>query len=472
MMPLHPFTRRVLSCVAALCAAWSLAATARAADLSAGRKQVCAYTQNQTQLLPGFASLVGRATVDCGMVYGGGTAWSDWDSPWFLHYVDPNYNWAGWVRSSPADDPRQLIVNMQLIPSGVASQDWRAEGAAGAFEGYDRTLAQNLVNGGLASAIIVLGAEANGTWEDDNIGSDPAQVAEWVQTWRNTVLAMRSVPGADFRFVWAVNNRVPATPFASYYPGDDVVDVIGDDAYDSGVTADANDWNEVAGGPAGVDALVAFAQSHGKPVAFPEWGVGVRNSGNLAGNDDPGYLNGLAGVVAHADVAFQCYFFNDEWETELQQGPLSLAAYRAAFGDGGWAVGADDGENVTPTPTFAPAPSPPAPAPAPAPATPAAPTASPASPGSAAAPISTATTPGRGTTTAPGAGGGAAGAGAAGSAGRPTSAGATPGHAVHRRRDTRRNATRRSRRAAARVRRLSRLRRRAHSGRRRPHRSR
>jgi hypothetical protein len=350
-MPVRPLFARLVLWTAVCGSSLAPCTTAQGATMPSGKKQVCAYSQNQTTMLPTFAALVGRATVDCGMVYVNSTDWAGWDSPWFLHYTDPNYNWATWVRKSPANDPRQFILNTTLIPSSVSSGDWRAQGAAGDFETYDRTLAQNLVNAGLSNAIIVLAAEANGNWEYDFIGSTPAQVANWVQTWRNTVTAMRSVPGAHFQFVWTINNRVPATPFASYYPGDDVVDIIGDDAYDMGVTDDANDWNEVSAGVDGVNALVAFAQSHGKPVAFPEWGVGVRNTSNLAGGDDPGYVNGLANVIAKNDVAFQSYFFNHEWQTQLQQGPLSLAAYGSAFGDGGWAVGSDDGENVTPTPT-------------------------------------------------------------------------------------------------------------------------
>jgi hypothetical protein len=351
-MSLRPLPSRLVLWAAVGGACLALCASAHAGTAGLGKKQVCAYSQNQTSLLPTFAALVDRATVDCGMVYVGSTDWAGWDSPWFLHMADPNDNWATWVHNSPANDPRQLIVNTTLIPSSLASADWRAEGAAGDFNAYDQTLAQNLISAGLSNAIIVLAPEANGNWEYDYIGSSAAQIADWIQTWRNTVIAMRSVPGANFRFVWTVNNRVPATPFASYYPGDDVVNIIGDDAYDSGVTDDANDWSEVSGSVDGVNSLLAFAQSHGKPVAFPEWGVGVRNSSNLAGGDDPGYLDGFANVIANNNVAFQSYFFNHEWETELQQGPASLAAYQAAFGDGGWAVGADDGENVTPTPTY------------------------------------------------------------------------------------------------------------------------
>ncbi len=358
-MSVRPLSSRLVLWAAVCGVALVLSATARATTLGPGKKQVCAYTQNQTAILPSFAALVGRATVDCGMVYVNSPDWAGWDSPWFLHYTDPNYNWANWVRSSPGNDPRQLIVNTTLIPSSIASSDWREQGAAGAFESDDRTLAQNLISAGLSNAIIVLAAEANGNWEYDYIGSTPTQIADWVQTWRNTVTAMRSVPGAHFQFVWTINNRVPATPFASYYPGDDVVDIVGDDAYDMGVTDDGGDWNEVSASVDGVNALVSFAQSHGKPVAFPEWGVGVRSAGNLAGGDDPGYVNGLASVIAGNDVAFQSYFFNHEWQNELQQGPASLAAYTSAFGDGGWAAGSDDGDNVSPTVTDPQAPPPP-----------------------------------------------------------------------------------------------------------------
>ncbi len=403
-MSLRPLFSRLVLWAAAGGACLGLCASARAGTIAPGRKQVCAYSQNQTAMLPTFAALVGRATVDCGMVYVSSTDWAGWDNPWFLHYADPNYNWAKWVHNSPASDPRQLIVNTTLIPSSLASADWRAEGAAGDFDAYDQTLAQNLIGAGLSNAIIVLAPEANGNWEYDYIGSSATQIANWIQTWRNTVIAMRSVPGANFRFVWTINNRVPATPFASYYPGDDVVDIIGDDAYDSGVTDDANDWSEVSGSVDGVNALLAFAQSHGKPVAFPEWGVGVRDTSNLAGGDDPGYLDGFATVIANNDVAFQSYFFNHEWETELQQGPASLAAYQAAFGDGGWAMGADDGENVTPAPAYGQA-SPPGSSAGQSGTTTAAPptttsTQADAAPASASTAGTAATSPGRVTTTA------------------------------------------------------------------------
>ena len=323
------------------------------ARITPNQKRVCAYTSsNAVSGLQSFASLVGRQAIDCAMVYSGTSDWPSWDNPWFLNLSNTDQNWGRWVQNSPLNDRRQLIVNMPLIPTTATSDDWRAIGAAGGYEQYATTLAQNLVNHGVGDSIIVLAAEANGSWESDYVGSTPQQMAEWVQFWRNTVHAMRAVSGAAFQFVWAVNNRFPATPFAQYYPGDDVVDMIGDDSYDSAVTADTNDWNEVYNSAGGLGALIAFANQHAKPIALPEWGVGVRNSSNLAGNDDPAYVQGMGQVTASNNVAFQTYFFAHEWQTELQQGPQSLAMYRYEFGDGGHAASLNDGMDMVPAPIY------------------------------------------------------------------------------------------------------------------------
>jgi hypothetical protein len=320
---------------------------AAAADATAGApKRVCLYDANDISGLATFAAMVGRRTIDCAMVYTGSPDWAGWVDPWFLHHPDPDLNWAAWVRNSPANDRRQLIISQPLIPSGLASTAWRRQGAAGRFEHYARRFAQNLVAGGVGDAIIRLSWEMNGTWNVDNIGTTSQDMTNWIAFWRHTVQAMRAVPGAHFKFVWCINNRYRNIPFADYYPGDDVVDIIGDDVYDSGVasgTSFAARWSAVGSSPGGLQDLIAFAGAHGKPIAIPEWGVGVPNSSNLAGGDDPAYVQGIAAVVADNDVAFQTYFYAHEWATQLQTGPLSLAAYQAAFGDRGYGVGYEGG---------------------------------------------------------------------------------------------------------------------------------
>ncbi len=306
-------------------------------------KRVCVYDHNSISGLAAFATEVGRKIVDCAMVYTGSPDWSGWVDPWFLHHPDPDLDWALSVRHSPTNDRRQLIISQPLIPAGLADTDWRARGAVGAYDGYARQFAQTLVDDGVGEAIIRLSWEMNGTWNVDSIGSTQTQRAQWVAFWRRTVLAMRSVPGAHFRFVWCINNIYRNIPFNSYYPGDDVVDIIGDDVYDAGVAAGADRWSTIYGRAGGLRDLVAFARLHRKPISIPEWGIAPQDGASLGGGDDATYVHNLAEVIATNNTAFQTYFYVGQFATQLQRGPRSLAAYRASFGDTGAPVGRNNG---------------------------------------------------------------------------------------------------------------------------------
>jgi hypothetical protein len=145
---------------------------------AANAKRVCVYDHNSVSGLAAFAAKVGRTVIDCAMVYTGSPDWSGWVDPWFLHHPNPDLNWAKWVRQSPANDRRQLIISQPLIPSGLAGTDWRAHGAAGAYEGYARQFARTLVKDGVGDAIIRLSWEMNGTWNVDSIGSTHSQRAQ------------------------------------------------------------------------------------------------------------------------------------------------------------------------------------------------------------------------------------------------------------------------------------------------------
>ena len=351
----------VLSLGAAFPAAQALAAkgtmarnVATATSTEANQKRECVMNQTSISGLSTFASMVGRQTIDCAMVYNAPSTWAQWASPWFIQYQPPSdLAWGGWVQSSPANDHRELVISQPLIPSGASGDpNWRAEGAAGDFTSYATQFAQNLVAAGVGDAIIRLSWEMNGNWFDDNIGSTSTDYANWVAFWRNTVLAMKAVPGAHFQFVWCINNGYRNIPFSSYYPGDDVVDIIGDDVYDEGVPVGENRWNYIYNLPGGLASLVPFANQHSKPIAIPEWGVGTSDPTQPIsgpGGDDPSFVNGLAGVVKNDNVAFQSYFYAHGWNTELTTGPLSLAAYREHFGDGGDALGIDNGTDIVRT---------------------------------------------------------------------------------------------------------------------------
>jgi hypothetical protein len=312
-----------------------------------GQKRVCVHVGSS--LVPDvavFASLVHRRAVDCSLVYTSASNWSTWADPWFLTDPNPSTNWGAWVRASPKTDPRQLVISQPLIPSGLAGTNWRALGAKGAFTGYARQLASNLVAAGAGNAVIRLSWEANGTWDPDNIGTSRRDFANWVALWRKTVQAMRSVPGAHFLFDWCINNGYRTIPFALYYPGDDVVDIIGADAFDPMALPPTSRWAQVYSQKGGLADLIAFARQHNKPISLPEWGVASWKPSEASTADDPGYVNGIARTVRTNDVAYQSYFFSREAAAELRVAPYSLAAYRAHFGDGGDATGIDDGTDT------------------------------------------------------------------------------------------------------------------------------
>ena len=319
--------------------------TARITD---DQKRVCVYDHNYVNGLARFAKLVDRRTVDCAMVYTGSPNWSGWVNPWFLHDGDANLDWADWVRRSPRDDRRQLIISQPLIPSDLAHTNWLRIGASGGYAKYARAFARALVTAGVPDAVIRLSWEMNGDWNLDSIPDTSGGDRLWVRFWRRTVLAMRSVRGARFTFVWCPNNGYRSIPLRDYYPGDAVVDIIGDDVYDSGVPrGDADRWRYIDDRSEGLRTIVAFARRHRKPLSFPEWGVGPASS-EFAGGDDGHYVQQLARVVDDEDVAFQAYFFRYGWAAELRGGRRSLTAYRQAFGRHGYAAGPDDGTDVTP----------------------------------------------------------------------------------------------------------------------------
>lgn len=322
-----------------------LATTIAAAQPTANRpatdhKRVCVYDVNSISHLSAFARMAGRRVVDCALVYNANTDWAAWVDPWFITDSEPDYNWASWVRSSPSDDRRQLVISQPLIPASADHPGWRAKGAAGDFTGYARRFARNLVRAGVGDAIIRLSWEANGAWSVDNIGDSRREMKQWAQFWRRTVMAMRSVPGAHFRFDWCVNNGYRDIQFGDYYPGNDVVNVVGDDVYDLG-RGNGSDWSSIYGQPGGLRDVLAFAKAHGKPISLPEWGEGFASDGQ--GGDDAKYINHIARVIRTNDVAYQSYFYAHQWAKQLKDGPRARAAYHRAFGDNGLAVGTNDG---------------------------------------------------------------------------------------------------------------------------------
>ena len=272
-----------------------------------------------------------NSTVTCVSAYLNGAAtWANWESPWI---TDPTYGYTSWVAEEPQS--RQLILQVDLIPSSLENVSdplgWEQSCAAGDFDSYATELGTNLVAAGLQNSVLRLGAEMNGTWEADFMGTTPQEQNLWATCFANEVTALRQASGENFLIDWDPNAGKGGYPYANFYPGNSYVDIVGLDLYDvdSNTPNTSATFSQLANEPFGLTDFEAFAAAQGKPMSFPEWGLSTNPSG-----DDPGYINGMGSTVANGDFAFETYFDvgNDKTLALGSATPLSLAAYQEWFG--------------------------------------------------------------------------------------------------------------------------------------------
>lgn len=280
------------------------------------------YTEGGISGLRAFEQVAGDHGIECTQVFNASaTTWQQWSHPFPVATTQPNMNWAAWVHANPG---RQLILSQSLIPLGMEGQPWLSLGSRGAYTRYAVALAHDLINAGLGRIVIRLAPEANGTWEPYSLPSTAAGLEQWREFWRRTVEAMRSVPGAHFAFEWDVNALVRPTPLSSFYPGDDVVNIIGIDAYEP-VTYHGG-WSYLDHGADGVGSVARFAKARGKPLSVPEWGA-VSSAPSVGAP----YIRGLADVLRDQRSAYECYFFARQYETAITASPTLKAVYRKSF---------------------------------------------------------------------------------------------------------------------------------------------
>jgi hypothetical protein len=233
---------------------------------------------------------------------------------------------------SNLQNPTWTISHWAAVPSvqpDLSIAMWPASGgdlataASGAYNGYFQTLAQNLVTGGLPGASIRLGWEFNGTWYRWSVKT-AADAANYAEAWRQIVSAMRSVPGQQFSFDWAPTQSTGGLDPAQSYPGDAYVTDIGLDVYDWNPTSNATAaerWNALVNSGYGLAWQASFAASHGKPIAFPEWGL-VYNSSNppAGGGDDPAFIQSMYNWFASHNTSFENYSNIDDPNSGIDWG--------------------------------------------------------------------------------------------------------------------------------------------------------
>jgi hypothetical protein len=123
-------------------------------------------------------------------------------------------------------------------------------------------------------------------------------------------------PPTLLRLIWnplgGARPSTAANAWKRFYPGDAAVDVVGNDMYGSSAGWSAPQNEE----------LYAFARRHGKPYAFPEWG--------LEGDDAPEFVQYICDFVrARAAIELAAYYEAKAGSRyDLQARPLSRDRYR------------------------------------------------------------------------------------------------------------------------------------------------
>jgi putative cell wall-binding protein len=245
----------------------------------------------------------------------------------------------GWWAQAWSSSPFTTVYSVPMLPSG--STYTIQQGASGAYDSHFVTLAQRLVAGNQASAVIRPGWEFNGNWFNWSAISDPASFAAY---WRHIVTAMRSVAGSRFTFDWSPSLGDRNMVVENAYPGDAYVDYIGLDAYDQGWMANYQDpavrWNGLLNAPYGLNWQKSFAAAHGKQMTYPEWGLTIRPDGH-GGGDDPYYIQQMHDWIISNDVAYALYFEFDapDGQHAMMTGrfPQAAALFQRLFNSTGTA---------------------------------------------------------------------------------------------------------------------------------------
>lgn len=257
---------------------------------------------------------VGYALDYLGAAAAGADPWAGID--------DPSQRCAAWAR-----DRRHLVLSVAILPSG---RQRLGAGAKGDYDAHWDKFGAGMVSAGCADATLRLGWEFNGLFYPWAAGGQEAAYAAY---WRRIVERLRAVPGSSFAFDWSVLAGNANADVEAAYPGDDVVDIISLDAYDTSQLRTPDDrWEDQLDRPYGLRWHEQFAARHRKRLAFSEWGVVVRPNDSLGGGDAPAYIEHMIDWIRSHDVAYAIYFDVDARDAahRLSKGrfPQAAAAFR------------------------------------------------------------------------------------------------------------------------------------------------
>ena len=265
-----------------------------------------------------------------------------------------------------------MTFSIPMLPNSGATL---AGGAAGDYNAYFETMAQNLVANNEGSSIVRPGWEFNGNWYP--WAANSSNVSQFIGYWQQLVTAMRTVAGANFKFEWCPTlGDQGIGNVANYYPGNSYVDDVAADVYDqtwSNYPGASGEFSDLETESYGLNWLTSFASQQGKAVVLGEWGLGSgsgnagqaysANNQQVSGGDDPTFINDMAQWLMTNHVYEASYFDDQSMALSPKQNPNSYNAFVKDFGPGGVASGSSGSAPTSTAPpptttTTAPAPPP------------------------------------------------------------------------------------------------------------------
>ena len=220
-----------------------------------------------------------------------------------------------------------VILDLYHVQTGFPDFATAANGGYNA--NYKKTLEQ-LVPYASEIYAVRIDSEFNGDWEATTpFGKTTVSTDTWIAGFRNLALTVRKfLPSA--KIIWNPNVG-HFSPFP-YYPGDDVVDLVGIDIYcfKKYHPTSAACWSDYLDHANGVNltTIANFSRQHNKPIAIPEWG-------DTFGD---GYMIGqMRTWMDNNDVVAHAYWDSgDDLEPDTSALPLlpvNQKAYVDAFGN-------------------------------------------------------------------------------------------------------------------------------------------
>jgi hypothetical protein len=275
--------------------------------------------------------------------FSAGDSWRNIAGPsWLLH---------PWQASG-----RRLIYSMPMFPHlrGDTSRTDAiklAQCAGGRYNKYWSKLARRLVERRMPTTIVRPGWEFDGSWYPWSAGG---RVPNYVGCFRQIVTTMRGQRGQRFQFLWNPGVGLHEFPAEQAYPGNQYVDFVGVDVYDTSwvpgtypyprnATAvrrraiAAKVWSAKLDGNHGLRFWAHFAAAHGKRLAIPEWGLSTRPDGH-GGGDNPAFIANMVRFIQDPrnGVAFAMYFDADSAQgdrhrlsTSDSRFPVSRSLFRS-----------------------------------------------------------------------------------------------------------------------------------------------